>query len=106
MSSYAVDRDKWRALSLFEQMGNIGSEVGRALKAKRAGDKQQLDGAFWRGLDLFDATAEIQTSAARRREILRGREEFARAILGDAEDSSLEDHYARYALVARRCAGR
>jgi hypothetical protein len=39
---------------------------------------------------------------ARRREILRGREEFARAILGEAADDSLEDHYLRYALAARR----
>ena len=30
MGSYQVDRKQWARLSINEQMGNIGSEVGRA----------------------------------------------------------------------------
>lgn len=33
---------RWQELSLVEQMGNIGSEVGRTLNAKDETDKWQL----------------------------------------------------------------
>lgn len=35
MSSHEFDKDKWQNSTIFEQMGNIGSEAGRALNAKR-----------------------------------------------------------------------
>lgn len=37
MSKHVFDRDAWAQLDVFNQMGNIGSEVGRALVAKHAG---------------------------------------------------------------------
>ena len=56
MSNYEVDREKWARLTIFEQMGNIGSEVGRASIARDKGNQQRCDAAFDRALDLFDAT--------------------------------------------------
>ncbi|MDR2556164.1 MAG: hypothetical protein LBC49_00435 [Bacteroidales bacterium] len=32
-----IDKERWAQLNIFQQMGNIGSEVGRAIKAKREG---------------------------------------------------------------------
>lgn len=103
MHSYMVDRRKWAGLTLFEQMGNIGAEVGRALLAKRRGDEANLSGAFARGLDLLDATAEAW--ATRRpavvREVLRAREQFAEAVLGAGRDDRLEQYFTDFAIAAR-----
>jgi len=43
-------------LTLVEQLGNIGSEVGRASRAKAQGNEQRLAGALDRALELFDLT--------------------------------------------------
>lgn len=101
MSSHQVDRVKWANYSLLNQLGNIGSEVGRALNAKKTGDQKRMEGAFYRGLDLFDASAEVEILAHRRREILRAREQFVEAILTDKEDSTLEKYFMEYAIAAR-----
>jgi hypothetical protein len=41
-----------RAQDIFYQMGNIGSEVGRALSAKRRGKDEWMTSAFYRGMDF------------------------------------------------------
>ena len=73
-----VNLDKWASLSLVEQMANIGSEVGRAIKSRD--NAQRRDGAIERALDLFSATA-VCHSGLRLREILRARDEFLRLFL-------------------------
>ncbi|MEX1113476.1 MAG: DUF5674 family protein, partial [Patescibacteria group bacterium] len=68
---------KWKSLSLVEQLANIGSEVDRAIKAHEAGRRDRRDAAVDRGLELFDLTAaDDRWRGARRREVLRAREEF------------------------------
>jgi hypothetical protein len=89
---------------MYEQMGNIGSEVGRALAAKRSGDEQRMHGALYRGLDLFDATAELwakKQQPLRTRELLRAREQFVEAIITDKSDDKLEDYFMHFAIAAR-----
>lgn len=103
MSDYQIDREKWARLTIFEQMGNVGSEVGRALSAKRRHDMERAQAALYRGLDLLDATAEVW--AARKsphtREILRAREQFIQAITQGKEDPGLENYFMQFALAAR-----
>ena len=83
-------RASWAKFSLDEQMANIGSEVGRAL---RANDNQaRYWGAVARALDLFYLTIEDPRWKGRLREILRVRELFAAAALGSDEyKTSLKD---------------
>ena len=100
MSNHEFDRQKWAALSLFEQMGNIGSEVGRAMSAMRRGDDASLSGAYRRGLDLIDASLG-SLSQPRKRELLRAREEFSRAVENQQVDSGLEMYFMEYAIAAR-----
>lgn len=103
MSEHVFDRLKWQRLSIFEQMGNVASEVGRALAAKRRGDTASMNGAFYRGLDLLDATTEelARMRSPRMREVLRAREQFARSILTDEEDPTLERYFMQFAIAAR-----
>lgn len=103
MNSYAIDRQKWATLSIFEQMGNVGAEVGRALRARRMGDDMNFQGALQRGLDLFDATAEVWAAkrSPRVKEVLRAREQFASAALGEGRDDALERYFMQFAVAGR-----
>ena len=104
MISYAVDKQRWWKMSIFEQMGNIGAEVGRAMAAKRRGDKNSMQNAFYRGLDLLDATASVWAAkkSHRTKEILRAREQFAEAIMSESYDNKLESYFMQFAIVARQ----
>ena len=69
----------WARLELVEQLGNVGSEVERAIRAHQAGRTDRFKGAFERALELFDLTAaDPRWQGHRCQEILRAREEFCR----------------------------
>lgn len=99
-------RGRWFTFSLFEQLGNIGSEVHRAL-CSRGTDRKLFSGAVDRALELFDLTLQNpRLHGGRLWEIARAREVFCDAVLGGTEyGSSLEDldrYFLQFALVARR----
>lgn len=101
MSDYSVDRTRWQELTLFDQMGNIGSEVGRAISAKRSGDIPRQNAALDRALDLFSATVEAQPYP-RTKEILRARDQFLSIFFGDMDDTiGVENYFNQFALAAR-----
>ncbi len=95
----------WQKLSLVEQLGNIGSEVGRSARWEKK-DDTLFKGAVQRALDLFDLTLEDSRWKGRLREIGRAREVFCDAIEGGKEyGSSLEDmerYFYPFAFAARR----
>ena len=43
---YSIDRDRWSKMTIFEQMGNISSEVGRAIKAKHQNNSKDLEASI------------------------------------------------------------
>ena len=69
----------WGRLQLVEQLGNVGSEIERAIRARDAGRTARFQSAFERALELFDLTAEDPRWHGHRcQEVLRAREEFCR----------------------------
>jgi hypothetical protein len=94
---------RWYSLSLSEQLGNIGSEVNRAIKAR--GDITRFNHAVERGLELFDLTLSDPRWRKRLKEIARARELFCDAAWGSLEyNTSLEDldaYFYYFALAAR-----
>ena len=48
---------RWQTMSLMEQLGNVGSEVERAIRSHSAGNTARFDHALDRALELFDLTA-------------------------------------------------
>ena len=67
---------RWHELSLAEQLGNIGSEISRAIKWS-ARNPDTSRGALYRALELIDLTLDDprhRRSAPRLREIARTRE--------------------------------
>lgn len=103
MSSYSFDTDSWSEMDIFNQMGNIGSEVGRALTAKRQGKTDRCQAAFYRGLDLIDATADdwAVKKYPGLKELLYARELFAESITTDKVDLTLEAYFMQFAIAAR-----
>lgn len=102
MSSHVFDREAWAEQSVFWQLGNIGSEVGRALSAKRSGNQKRMVSAFYRGMDLINATIEAWVEQGKSPyELLVAREQFARSILTDEEDTTLEQYFTQFAIAER-----
>jgi hypothetical protein len=98
------DTTKWSEMNMFNQMGNIGSEVGRALSAKRQGKSDRCQAAFRRGLDLIDETAELWATKKRPglRELLYARDQFVQSITTSIVDPTLESYFMQFAIAARR----
>lgn len=95
---------RWQELSLMEQLGNIGSEISRALNWEDR-DKKLFWGAVERALDLFDLTLEDPRWRGRRLEIARAREVFCDIIFGEKKyQTSLQDllrYFNQFAYAAR-----
>ena len=103
MSDHIFDTIAWAEMDMFNQMGNIGSEVGRALKAKREGKLDRSQSAFYRGLDLIDETARLWANKhkAGLKELLYARELFAESVTTDKIDPTLEKYFMQFAIAAR-----
>lgn len=96
-SSLAAGR--WRTLSLMEQLGNVGSEVDRAIRAHANGRVDRFERALDRALELFDLTAtDPRWPLHRRREILRAREQFCRVFYDDTAEPDLGTYLTKYFL--------
>ncbi|MBQ3452601.1 hypothetical protein IJG28_00125 [Candidatus Saccharibacteria bacterium] len=74
---------EWGNHPITYQMGNIGSEVHRALKWTEKGDTKRANTAIDRALELFDFTivANLENHG-RLREVLIAREEFCDYFFG------------------------
>ena len=99
---------RWHGLTIAEQLGNIGSEVGRA-ERWRTRDPERSQAAFYRALELFDLTLDDprhRASYARLREIARAREVLVDFFAGKNEYGStaaaLQKYFDAFALAARR----
>ena len=99
-----ISPERWHTLTIAEQLGNIGSEVGRAAKWQGK-DKNSFWGAVSRALELFDLTQSDRRWHRRRSELDRAREVFADAVLGGREYKSnlkdLEKYFMLFALAAQ-----
>jgi len=63
---------QWFEMSLMEQLGNVGTEVARAARAKEVGNEARAWNAFVRAVELFDLTiADERWRGQKRREICR-----------------------------------
>jgi hypothetical protein len=97
-------RGGWGKLTLFEQLGNVGSEVSRALQWREK-DSTMSQNSFNRALELLDFTIRDSRWQGRLKELVRVREFLCDAFYGGKEyGGTLEsfDHYfLQFALAAR-----
>src|SRR5262245_15838338 len=97
---------RWGQLSLAEQLGNVGSEISRAVRwTSRNPDMARA--ALYRALELLDFTlADPRHSRARLREIARTREVVVDFFDGPNQygstAASLQKYFDAFAVYARR----
>ena len=106
-TSFAVNQERWNTLDIFNQMGNIYSEVGRSFKAKTNGNTADQQEAVTRAIDLFDATVEslLSKRSPKIKEVLRAKEQFLDAMYNEQFDKieaeKLDRYFLQFALAAR-----
>jgi len=99
--------ERWQRLTLAEQLGNVGTEVARAMRAKAQGNDERLSFALARALELFDFTlGDERWRGGRRKEIARAREVVCDFLVGDNEYGStaalLDAYFLPFAMAARQ----
>ena len=106
-TAYTIDETKWANLDIFNQMGNIYSEVGRSFKTRNQHDTSDHDEAVARAIDLFDATITVLNNkkSPKLKEVLRAKEQYLDIISDkDASDESIEGldrYFLQFAVAAR-----
>lgn len=87
----------WARLELVEQLGNVGTEVDRTIRAHEAGRRRRFESALERALELFDLTAaDPRWHGHRCQEVLRAREEFCRLFFDPDVPSGSAEGLHRY----------
>ncbi len=101
---------RWQTMSLAEQLGNVGSEVYRAIRGRERGDRTSFGKAFDRTLELLDLTIIDRRWQRGRNELTRLREVLCDFFVGDnvyrSTPQNLQRYFDHFALAARRQAGR
>lgn len=100
---------RWYSMNICEQLGNVGSEVGRAINWEKKGNIVQKENALERALDLLDLTLddnrwhefpgrvkEISLARALVADVFYGKNEF------NSDKDSLEKYFNQFAMAARR----
>lgn len=97
---------KWFTMSLSQQLGNVGSEVGRASNWQKKGQAEMTNKALNRAFDLLDLTISDKRWYVARKELCRAREVLADTFLGDRQygdtPEKLEKYFFEFALAARK----
>jgi|SRR3989344_2441433 len=96
---------RWHAMSLAQQLGNIGGEVYRVGQACGK-DKNIFNSAVERGLELFDLTLSDPRWKDRLLELGRERDYFCDAVLGGkeygADFEKIQPFYDQFAILANK----
>ena len=99
----------WAEMSFYLQMGNLGSEVSRALKWFGKNERR-FQVSFERALELFDLTIEAASDdvtggrEGKLKEVCRAREEFCDYFLGNSwgtDAAKMMRYYDQFAVRAR-----
>ncbi|HWO02252.1 MAG TPA: hypothetical protein VNS63_23605 [Blastocatellia bacterium] len=95
-----LTEDRWFSFSIFEQLGNVGSEFERSAAAFQRGDGARFERAFERMLELLDLTIADPKwlNGCRLRELLRLREEVCDVFHGNEVYGTPIDVLKRYFL--------
>lgn len=101
-----VDKKRWQSQTFYQQMGNIASEISRAIRLKEQKDIKHMCSSLWRTLELLDLTIEDVKNRARLKELCRFKE-----VLGDwycqtevysVNPEALKNYSLNFAMLARK----
>lgn len=90
---------RWFSFSLAEQLGNVGSEVERAIKWHAKGNKVYFESAYARMLELLDLTIiDERWRGPRRKELARVREAIRDSFEGGRQIGIALNDWPKYFL--------
>jgi len=87
---------RWKKFSIFEQMANIGAEVGRAISWRKKRNLENSKNAFYRALELIDFSTDDPKNKNSLKEILRIRELLVDYLMGENIYHSTERDWEKY----------
>ncbi len=87
---------RWKQLSFFEQMANLGSEVERALNWQAKNNSLYSQKASNRALELADLALDAAETFPRRKELARLREALVDYFYGENQFGSTEASWRKY----------
>ena len=97
MNTFHTDLAKrWNSYSIYEQMANIGAEVGRSINWKKKKNAQMTTNALYRALELIDFTVGDERNKDRLSEILRMRELLVDYSIGENIYHSTSEGWNKY----------
>ena len=99
-----LTQKSWFSKSIFEQMANVGAEIGRTINWRKK-DKEYSRLAFERGLELLDLTIADPKNTIRLKELLRLREILVDYFIYDniykTSDEFLNNYFYNFNYAAR-----
>ncbi len=90
-----LTKEKWQIKPFFEQMANVGAEIGRTINWRNK-DKKTSQSAFERGLELVDLTIEDKKNASHLKELCRLREVLVDYFVYDNVYGSSDEKWQNY----------
>jgi len=87
--------ERWQKLSIFEQMANVGAEVGRAINWIKT-DRKRGESALERGLELLDLTIKDKKNKKRLKELLMVKECLVDYFMYDNIYASSDEKWNNY----------
>lgn len=87
---------RWNNFSVFEQMANIGTEVGRAISWRNKKNTEMSKNAVYRALELIDFSINDRKNKNSLKEIVRMREILADYFLGENIYQSTDKQWEKY----------
>ena len=105
-----ITNGRWQKMEFASQMGNIGSEVSRALSAKEKNKNQRMNSAIDRALELFDssisACQNFPEDTGKLKELLYAREEFCSFFFDgteiDVDPIKMQRYYDQFVSLIRK----
>jgi hypothetical protein len=99
-----LTKEKWQSLSFFEQMANVGAEIGRAINWREK-DMAMSTASLYRGIELLDETIQDKKNKAKIIELCRLREVLADYFCFDniygSSDQNLNNYFYAFNYAAR-----
>lgn len=87
---------RWFTFTLLEQMGNVGSDVERAIQWRNKGNVEYSQQACDRALELLDFTVADPKNKRRLKELLLVRAIFADQFMGINEFGFTDEFWQQY----------
>lgn len=98
--------ERWKQMTLSEQMANIGSEISRAIHWQKKENGEFSNNAVNRALELIFLTIECVRIKSHYRELTRMREALKDYFFGNNEfnstDLQWEKYFNHFNFVARK----